>query len=208
MKLTDTLRPLALGVMLLCASAHAEVQSLDRVVAVVDNDVIMLSQLRQRVGEVQQNLSRRGMQQPSSEELTRQVLERLVLENLQMQIGERSGIRITDEELNGAMESIAQRNGMTLEQFRKTLAKDGLSYDDAREQIRREMIISRVRQRRVAERIQVSDQEVENFLASDLGKLQVLAGVKDFPARVKCATLAWHTLHNALAGEHETAHTE
>lgn len=173
MKLTDTLRPLALGVMLLCGSAHAEVQPLDRVAAVVDNDVIMLSQLRQRVTEVQRNLSRRGIEQPSSDELTRQVLERLVLENLQLQIAERSGIRIVDEELNAAMANIAQRNGMSLEQFRNALAKDGLSYDEAREQVRREMIISRVRQRRVGERIQVSEQEVQNFLASDLGRMEL-----------------------------------
>ena len=101
------------------------------------------------------------------------MLERLIVENLQLQIGERSGIRITDEELNQAIGTIAQRNNMTLDQFRQALAHDGLSYDDAREQVRREMIISRVRQRRVAERIQVSDQEVKNFLASDLGKEQL-----------------------------------
>jgi peptidyl-prolyl cis-trans isomerase SurA len=101
------------------------------------------------------------------------VLERLIVENLQLQIGERSGIRITDEELNQAVGTIAQRNNMSIEQFRSALSRDGLSYDDARDQIRREMIISRVRQRRVAERIQVSEQEVKNFLASDLGKMQL-----------------------------------
>ena len=172
-KLTDTLRPLALGVMLLCGSAHAGVQPLDRVVAVVDNDVIMYSQLRQRVAEVKQNLARRSGELPSDNELASQVLERLILEDLQLQMGERAGIRISDEELNQAMASIAQRNNMTLEQFRTALTRDGLNLDQAREQIRREMIISRVRQRRVAEKVQVSDQEVQNFLASDLAKLQL-----------------------------------
>lgn len=105
--------------------------------------------------------------------LSQQVLERLIIENIQLQIGDRSGIRITDEELSQAMGTIAQRNGMSLEQFREALAHDGLSYADARDQVRREMIISRVRQRRVAERIQVTDQEVQNFLASDLGKMQL-----------------------------------
>jgi len=71
------------------------------------------------------------------------------------------------------MQTIAQRNGMSLEQFRSAVAKDGLSFEQAREQVRREMILSRVRQARVAERIQVTDQEVQNFLASDLGKLQL-----------------------------------
>ena len=172
-KLINNLRPLAAGLLLLCGAAHAEVQPLDRVVAIVDNDVIMQSQLDRRLQEVQQNLAKRGGEQPPREALAPQVLERLIVENLQLQIGERSGIRIGDEELNQAMATIAQRNKLTLEQFRAALARDGLSYDEAREQVRREMIISRVRQRRVAERIQVSDQEVENFLASDLGKLQL-----------------------------------
>ena len=172
-KLIDCLRPLALGALLLCSTAHAEVQPLDRVVAVVDNDVIMQSQLDRRLNEVRQNLAKRGGELPPTAVLAPQVLERLIVEDLQLQIGERSGIRIGDEELNRAMATIAQRNKLSLEQFRAALARDGLSYDDARDQVRREMIISRVRQRRVAERIQVSPQEVQNFLASDLGKLQL-----------------------------------
>src|SRR5690606_9105699 len=110
---------------------------------------------------------------PPRDIMQQQVLERLITENLQLQIGDRSGIRISDEELNQALATIAQRNNMTLDQFRSALAADGLSLETAREQIRREMVISRVRQRRIAERIQVSNQEVENFLASDLGKLQL-----------------------------------
>ncbi|QGW75674.1 molecular chaperone SurA [Pseudomonas alkylphenolica] len=172
-KLTDCLRPLLLGAVLLSGAAHAAVQPLDSVVAIVDNDVVMKSQLDQRVREVQQTIAKRGGAVPPAGVLDQQVLERLIVENLQLQIGDRSGIRITDEELNQAIGTIAQRNGMNLEQFRAALARDGLSYDDAREQVRREMIISRVRQRRVAERIQVSEQEVKNFLASDMGKMQL-----------------------------------
>ncbi|WPC04675.1 peptidylprolyl isomerase [Pseudomonas benzenivorans] len=172
-KLTDCMRPLLLGALFLGTAAQAEVKPLDRVVAIVDNDVIMQSQLDARVREVQQTIAKRGAAVPPENVLDDQVLERLIIENIQLQIGDRSGIRITDEELNQALGTIAQRNGMSLEQFRAALAKDGLSYADARDQVRREMIISRVRQRRVAERIQVTDQEVQNFLASDLGKLQL-----------------------------------
>ncbi|MEG1627319.1 peptidylprolyl isomerase [Pseudomonas sp.] len=172
-KLTDCLRPLLLGAVLLSGTAHAAVQPLDSVVAIVDNDVVMKSQLDQRVREVEQTIAKRGGSAPPPGVLDQQVLERLIVENLQLQIGDRSGIRITDEELNQAIGTIAQRNGMSIEQFRSALARDGLSYDDAREQVRREMIISRVRQRRVAERIQVSEQEVKNFLASDMGKMQL-----------------------------------
>ena len=175
-KLSDCLRPLLLGAFLSQAcslSALAEVTALDRVVAIVDNDVVMQSQLDQRLREVQQTIAKRGAALPPEHVLSQQVLERLIIENIQLQIGDRSGIRITDEELNQAVATIAQRNNLTLEQFSQALQRDGLSLDDAREQVRREMIISRVRQRRVAERIQVTDQEVENFLASDLGKLQL-----------------------------------
>ena len=172
-KLSECLRPLMLGALFLGTAASAAVQPLDKVVAIVDNDVIMQSQLDQRVHEVQQTIAKRGQGVPPASVLDQQVLERLIVENLQLQIGERSGIRITDEELNQAIGTIAQRNGMSIEQFRQALAHDGLSYEDAREQVRREMIISRVRQRRVAERIQVTDQEVKNFLASDLGKMQL-----------------------------------
>ncbi|WP_395502036.1 peptidylprolyl isomerase [Ectopseudomonas mendocina] len=172
-KLSDRLRPLLLGAALLAATAQAQIRPLDRVVAIVDNDVVMQSQLDARLREVQQTIDKRGGALPPEHVLSQQVLERLIIENIQLQIGDRSGIRITDEELNQAMGTIAQRNGMSLEQFRDALARDGLSYADARDQVRREMIISRVRQRRVAERIQVTDQEVQNFLASDLGKMQL-----------------------------------
>ncbi|WP_017939837.1 peptidylprolyl isomerase [Zestomonas thermotolerans] len=169
------MRPLLLGALLLGQGllAQAEVRLLDRVVAIVDNDVVMQSQLDQRLRDVQQTIAKRGAALPPEHVLTQQVLERLIIESIQLQIGERSGIRITDEELNQALETIAQRNGLSLEQFRQALAQDGLSFADAREQVRREMIISRVRQRRVAERIQVTEQEVQNFLASDLGKMQL-----------------------------------
>jgi peptidyl-prolyl cis-trans isomerase SurA len=161
-----------LGALLIGSAAHAEVRTIDQVAAIVDNDVVMQSQLDQRIREVQQTIAKRGQGVPPPSALQSQVLDRLILENLQLQIGERSGIRITDEELNQAIGTIAQRNQMSVEQFKAALVHDGLSYQSAREQVRREMIISRVRQRRVAERIQVSDQEVKNFLASDMGKAQ------------------------------------
>ncbi len=172
-KLSDCLRPLLLGAVFLGTAAQAEVQSINRVVAIVDTDVIMQSQLDSRLREVQQTIAKRGAALPPEHVLSQQVLERLIIENIQLQIGDRSGIRITDEELNQAIGTIAQRNNLSVEQFRAALAQDGLSYDDARDQVRREMVISRVRQRRVAERIQVTDQEVQNFLASDLGKMQL-----------------------------------
>ena len=178
-KLSDYLRPLLMGALLLgnatlATSASAEVRPLDRIVAIVDNDVIMQSQLDQRLREVEQTIEKRGAEMPQRDVMQQQVLERLITENLQLQIGERSGIRISDEELNQAMATIAQRNNMSLDQFRAALERDGLSLESAREQIRREMVISRVRQRRIAERVQISNQEVENFLATDLDRKSVV----------------------------------
>jgi len=152
----------------------ATVQPLDRLVAIVDNDLIMQSQLDRRVEEVRQSITKRGdMPLPEYDTLKQQVLERLILENIQLQIGERVGIRIADEELNQAVQTIAARNNLTLEQFRAALAQDGMSFDMAREQVRREMIISRVRQQQVGGRIQVSEQEIQNFLNSEIGKLEL-----------------------------------
>ena len=105
-KLIDCLRPLMLGAVLLSSTAHAAVQTLDKVVAIVDNDVVMQSQLDQRVREVEQTIAKRGGATPPPGVLDQQVLERLIVENLQLQIGDRSGIRITDEELNQAMDTI------------------------------------------------------------------------------------------------------
>ena len=158
---------------MLAGTAHAAEQKLDRIAAIVDNDVVMLSQYQAPLKEVQQTISKRGVEVPPDDVLRQQVMERLIIDAIQLQIAERSGIRVSDEELSASMATIAERNGMTQKEFEQALSADGLSLEDAREQIRNEMIISRVRQYRVTERIQVTDQEVQNFLASDLGKMQL-----------------------------------
>ena len=171
--LIKPLSALVLASSLLVGHAFAAEQTLDRVAAIVDNDVVMNSQYQTRLKEVQQTISKRGVQAPAEDVLRQQVMERLILDAIQLQIAERSGIRVSDEELSTSMATIAERNGLTTEEFSKALAADGLTLEDAQEQIRQEMLISRVRQYRVAERIQVTDQEVQNFLASDLGKMQL-----------------------------------
>ena len=173
---TMLIKPLSALVLvstMLAATVHAAEQKLDRIAAIVDNDVVMLSQYQTRLKEVQQTLSKRGVEVPPDDVLRQQVMERLIIDAIQLQIAERSGIRVSDEELSASLATIAERNGLTQKEFEQALAADGLSLEDAREQIRNEMIISRVRQYRVTERIQVTDQEVQNFLASDLGKMQL-----------------------------------
>ena len=171
--LIKPLSALVLASSLLVGHAFAAEQTLDRVAAIVDSDVVMYSQYQTRLKEVQQTIAKRGVQAPAEDVLRQQVLERLIVDTIQLQIGERSGIRVSDEELSASMATIAERNGLTPQEFSQALAADGLTLQDAQEQIRQEMIISRVRQYRVAERIQVTDQEVQNFLASDLGKMQL-----------------------------------
>ena len=171
--LIKPLSALILASSLLVGNLYAAEQPLDRVAAIVDNDVVMYSQYQTRLKEVQQTIAKRGVQAPAEDVLRQQVMERLILDAIQLQIAERSGIRVSDEELNASMATIAERNGLTQQEFAQALAADGLTLQDAQEQIRQEMIISRVRQYRVAERIQVTDQEVQNFLASDLGKMQL-----------------------------------
>ncbi|GGD07022.1 chaperone SurA [Halopseudomonas salina] len=151
---------------------QAQVVPLDRVAAIVDNDVVMASQVTERMAAVRDQLQQGGVQMPPEDVLREQVIDRLVLESIQLQMGERAGIRIDDASLNQTMQQLAARNGVTIEEFRAALERDGISYEQAREQIRREMIINRVRQRRVAERIQVSEQEIRNFLNSEAGRMQ------------------------------------
>ena len=173
---TMLIKPLSALVLvsaMLAGTVHAAEQKLDRIAAIVDNDVVMLSQYQTRLKEVQQTLSKRGVEVPPDDVLRQQVMECLIIDAIQLQIAERSGIRVSDEELSASLATIAERNGLTQKEFEQALAADGLSLEDAREQIRNEMIISRVRQYRVTERIQVTDQEVQNFLASDLGKMQL-----------------------------------
>lgn len=146
---------------------------LDRIVAKIDQDVIMQSELDARLEAVHRQLASRNIALPPEEVLQKQVLEQLILENIQIQMGKRGGIRIDDWALNDAIARIAQRNQMTLEEFKQNLEADGLSFSQAREEIRREMILNRVRQRQVAQRVQVSEQEIDNFLSSPEGLAQM-----------------------------------
>ena len=150
--------------------ARAETVMLDQVVAVVEDDIIMASELRERVESVTKNIEARGTEMPPEEVIIRETLDRLILESIQIQKGERVGVRITDAQLNAAMQRVAAQNGMTLDQFRLALEQQGQSYQGMREQIRKELIIQRVQQGNVNQRIEISEQEVDNFLATEEGQ--------------------------------------
>ncbi len=176
MALSKFARPL-LGLLVMTApltTIHAEV--LDRVVAVVNEDIVLESELDQRTEQVRQQVAGRNETRLPPEDVLRdQVLDRLILESIQMQIAERQGIRVSDGQLNQTIERIAEQNGMNLSEFRDALIAEGQDYAVAREQIRREMLLSQVQQSSVNRRINVSEQEVQSFLDSELGQQEVQA---------------------------------
>lgn len=141
-------------------------QELDRIIAVVDNNVITASELNDQLAIVRLQLRQQNMQAPPGPVLQRQVLERAVLEQIQLQLADNSGIRIDDESLNQAIGGIASQNNMTLTQFREALQEDGYDFTKFRENIRKEIILRRLRQQYVDSRITITEQEVDNFLAT------------------------------------------
>mgnify|MGYP003133872449 CR=1 FL=1 len=161
---------LAAATLLLSLQSRAQMEMLDQVVAIVDDDVIMASELRERVQSITQTLQTRGAELPPEDVLIRETLDRLILESLQLQLAQRVGVRISDAQLNAAMERVAAQNRMSLEEFRQALEAQGESFTAMREQVRREMLIQQVQRGNVNQRIQLSEQEVENFLESSEGQ--------------------------------------
>lgn len=139
---------------------------LDRILAVVNDEVILESELMDMEQTVRQQLRERQAAIPPGEILRKQVLERLIMQRLQLQRADQVGIRVGDDALNAALRQIASNNNMNLRQFRDVLEEDGYDFSRFRESIREEMIISRLRKSQVEDRIVVSDREVDNFLAT------------------------------------------
>jgi len=151
----------------LWAAPPADGVLLDRIAALVNEDVITHSELEARLQQVARNLP--DGRQPPMEVLRSQVLDRMIIERLQLQFAEQIGIRIDDGTLNRTMQEIARGNNLSLPAFREQLLAEGIDYDDFREQIRDEMTITRLRQRQVDSRVSVSDREIDDFIASQAG---------------------------------------
>ncbi|WP_096367634.1 MULTISPECIES: peptidylprolyl isomerase [Thiohalobacter] len=152
--------------LLLGLSAPAAAQPINRIVAVVNDDVILASELEDKVQLVRSQLAQQNTQAPDPAQLERQVLERLIMERLQLQVAERNNIEVDDETLNANLRNIAAQNGVTLTEFRQTLEREGMDYAAFREELRSQIMINRLRQQTVINRIDISDQEVDNLLAS------------------------------------------
>ena len=159
------LSALLLGLaILLPATARSEM--LDRIVAVVNEGVILQSDLEGEIGYPLVQLRARDISPPDPEVLKSQVLEKIILTRIQTQRAKRAGIRVDDRELNEVLTGIAKRNNMNLSQFAKAIRDDGGDYLAIREQVRDEVITTRLRQREVDGRVQVTEQDIDLYLSA------------------------------------------
>jgi peptidyl-prolyl cis-trans isomerase SurA len=201
------LLPLALGL----ATPFAHAEPIDRIVAIVNEGVVLQSELDGALKMTRQQLAERRIAAPPEDVLRTQVLERLVLNRVQTQRAQEAGIRVDDRELNEVLAGIATQNKMTLADFAAAVRKEGMDYAAVREQIRDDVIIQRLRSREVEHRVLVTEQDINLFLAnqsrldrSEYRLSHILVAVPDgapTEARVKARAKAEALLKRLQAGE-------
>lgn len=169
---------LALG-LLVGAASHAQDQAsqsrqpvlVDAIAAVVNTDVITMKELQERVVVVEQRMKRQNMQLPARELLQKQMLERLIVNRAQMQLAREMGIRVDDILLDRAVARIAEQNQLSVQAFRDQLEREGIAFARFREEIREEITLQRLREREVDNKLQITESEIDNFLAASIGKM-------------------------------------
>ena len=161
-------KTLLLGIAMIANTSFAAPQVVDKVAAVVNNGVVLESDVDGLMQSVKLNAAQARQQLPDDATLRHQIMERLIMDQIILQMGQKMGVKISDEQLDQAIANIAKQNNMTLDQMRSRLAYDGLNYNTYRNQIRKEMIISEVRNNEVRRRITILPQEVES-LAQQVG---------------------------------------
>jgi peptidyl-prolyl cis-trans isomerase SurA len=154
----------ALFCSLLVSSFLVQAEQLDRIIAVVEDDVILEGELEREVNTIRARMTESKAQLPPESILRRQVLEKMIVDKLQRQLAEKAGVNVSEEMLNSSAADIAQRNNMTLEQFRAELESSGISYKSFLENMRNEIVINQVRAKEIGSRVKVSDSEVEHYL--------------------------------------------
>ena len=153
--------------LLLSSSLYSAIEILDRVAVIVDDGVIMESQINSGLDNMITRYKDQNIPTPPMESLREQVIESLIVEELQLQLANRAGVRISDAELNDAITRIAANNEMGLEQFIDYIVKDGESYEDFRENVKKQMIVQRIQRGRVGNEIDITEKEFQAFLATD-----------------------------------------
>lgn len=139
-------------------------QLLDRVTAVVNDGVVLASEVDEQLTTVKERLHAQGQQMPPDSVLRQQIIEHLVVEEVQIQRADRAGLKVSDETLNNAMTEVAQRNGISLQQLPQALASQGLDYASYRDSLRRELTLRLLQQRDVVQRINVTPREIDQYL--------------------------------------------
>ena len=161
------LLPLAALILLFCLPVAAEEsQLLDRIVAVVNDDVVLKSELDRELAVIHEKLAQAGATDIPEQEILKQALERIILRKLQLQEAEKLGIQVDELMLQQAIQTIAERNGLTLAEMEQALREEGMSPETYREQLREEIILQRLHNREVIGRIEVSKAEVDSYLAN------------------------------------------
>ena len=153
------------------STALGEVVLLDRVAAIVDDNIVLQSELEQRTANIYRQIQQSGTEPPAPEIVKKQVLERLILERLQLNIGDKVGVRIADQEIDQTIARIAASNNISIEDYIAQIHASGETMAKIRQEIANEMIIMQVQQGSVMRGIQISEQELKNFLNSEEGKL-------------------------------------
>lgn len=148
------------------AAVQDKNDAIDRIVAIVNDDVITFVELELELDVIKQQLRQRQTQMPPEEILQKQVLDRLVVNRIQLQRAEKRLLKVDDETLNKAIENIARQNGIGINEFRRALEASGMNYGEYRARVKDEMVIARLQQREVRRKITVTDQEIEDFLAN------------------------------------------
>ena len=161
--LAAALAPIAVTTL---AQQPRKVIVLDRIVAVVNNEVITRGALDERIRFVTLQLKQQGTPLPTREDLERQTLERMITGRVQLQVAKETGLRVDDAELDRAIQRIAQENKLSVQELRATLEKDGMPFPRFREDIRDEIILARLREREVDNRVVVTEGEIDNFIST------------------------------------------
>lgn len=160
---------LGLALTIGAGSVSAQRVLLDRIVALVDEGVVLQSELNRRIVEIRENAARANSALPEPEQLSNEVLDSLILENIQMQLAERVSIRFNDDEINRILGTMAENNNMSFDEYLDVLNEAGV-YLLTREQVRKQMTMQELQRGMVNRRIQITEQEIDNFLNSEMGR--------------------------------------
>lgn len=157
----------------LFATFIVQANNLDRVAVIVNDGVVLESEINQKITDIEKASALNGEKLPSKDEIRNKVIEELILEELQLQVADQVGIKISDEELNVTLKRLAQQSDLDLESFIKFVEDQGDSYEQVRENVKRTMKIQRVQQGRIQNKIQITREELNNFLNTEEAKSQL-----------------------------------